>query len=81
MKILRKADQLYIAKRLAALYSIVTHWDADDIEFLEKALFNIGDIAYRVGSMDMMDCIPKIAEQLTSRCFSCSQEENNDRKV
>ena len=65
MKILRYADQIYIAKRLAAIYYIALHWNTNDIEFVENVLNNIADIAYRVGDMDMMlNSIPQFVTLL-----------------
>ena len=69
MKILRKADQVYIAKRLAAIYYIAVHWDTNDIEFVEKALSNIADIAFRVGGMSMLERdVPHLVTQLEKQC-------------
>ena len=73
MKILRKADQIYIAKRLAAIYYIAVHWQTDDLEFMEKVLSNVADIAYRVGGgMEMMNQVPNLVDELGKKCNNCS---------
>ena len=69
MKILRKADQVYIAKRLAVIYYIAVHWNTNDIEFVKKVLSNVADIAFRVGGMGMMERdVPHLVTQLEKYC-------------
>lgn len=80
MKILRKADQIYIAKRLAAICYIAVHWNTwntNDIEFIEKVLNNVADIAFRVGGMGMMERdVPRLVTQLEKQfgnfCPNCN---------
>lgn len=68
MKILRESDKAYIAKRLAAIYYIAVHWKTDDVEFLEKVLSNISDIAYRIGGIEMIEkSIPFLVANLEMR--------------
>ncbi|MBO7727377.1 MAG: hypothetical protein J6S50_02505 [Oscillospiraceae bacterium] len=64
MKILKKADQIYIAKRLAAINYIAENWKTDDIEYLEKVINNLADVAYRVGGLEMMEDIPRLLDNL-----------------
>lgn len=71
MKILLKADQTYITKRLAAIYYIAVHWDTDDLEFMEKVLNNLADIAYRVGGVRAMNNVPYLASKLAEKCPNC----------
>ena len=78
MKILRKADQIYIAKRLAAIYYIAVHWQRDDLEFMEKVLNNVADIAYRVGGMEMMNQVPNLVDELGKKCNNCLFREATD---
>lgn len=74
MRILRKADEIYIEKRLAAIYYIATHWNVDDIEFMEKVICNVADIAYRIGGMKMMNKVPLLIQELNEKCKRCKAE-------
>lgn len=69
MKILRNADQVYIAKRLAAIYYIAVHWRDDEWpEFVEKIVSSVADIAFRVGGEHMMTIdVPAYVMQLQDR--------------
>lgn len=68
MKILRESDKAYIAKRLAAIYYIAVHWKTDDVEFLEKVISNVVDIAFRIGGSEMMEItVPSLIANLEMR--------------
>lgn len=78
MKMLRHADQIYIAKRLAAIYFIAIHWREEDwAEFVEKIISNVVDIAYRVGGEQMMNIdVPSLVWQLNQQTKSPVEVDN-----
>ena len=78
MKILRHADQVYIAKRLAAIYYIAVHWqDEEWAEFVEKIVSNVADIAFRVGGERMMNIdVPALVWQLNQQLKSPVEVDN-----
>lgn len=81
MRLLRRADQVYIAKRLAAIYYIAVHWRDDEWpEFVEKIVSSVADIAFRVGGEHMMTIdVPALVMQLQD--LPCSGCETNDPEV
>lgn len=78
MRILRRADEIYITKRLAAIYYIATHWNVEDIEFMEKVITNVADIAYRIGGMRMMNEVPLFKQKIEEKCKRCAERNPNE---
>lgn len=81
MKILRNADQIYIAKRLAAIYFIAVHWREESWEeFVEKIVSNVCDIAFRVGGERLMTIgVPAMVEALNRQCPNCGADMMEDK--
>ena len=69
MRILRKADQVYIAKRLAAIYYTAVHWQEEEWEdFVKCVVGNVCDIANAVGGERMMTLeVPMMVEALNRK--------------
>ena len=77
MKILRKADQIYIAKLLAAIYYTAVHWQDEEWEdFVKCIVGNCADIAFAVGGERMMTIeVPALVIELNRRFGKAEESE------
>ncbi len=58
-----------IAKHLAVIYFVVSHWtDKDWTEFVDCIAYHVVEIAYAVGGQRMMNKVPVLMNELEKRC-------------
>ena len=77
MKILRKTDQIYIAKLLAAIYYTAVHWQDEEWgDFVKCIVGNCDEIAFAVGGERMMEIeVPALVIELNRRLGKAEEGE------